>query len=69
MFRHANVVCFWASCGIYQCSVLHDSLLILVDDTRCDHREEAYFWCVGAVLFILRSRLIVYSQGSGVNRM
>ena len=42
------------SCGSYQCCVLHD------------------FGCVAmgsALLFIARSRLFVYSAGSGVNRV
>ena len=51
------------------------SLLLLVEDARGDHMEEAYsrtFGCVAmrsAVLFILRSRLLLYSAGSGVNRV
>ena len=72
------------------------SLLILVEDARGNHMEEAYsraglmtalkvvmsvsfcflrprtFGCVAmgsAVLFIFRSRLLLYSAGSGVSRV
>ena len=59
------------------------SLLMLVEDAIGDHTEEAYsraglivrprtFGCVAmgsALLFIVRSRLLVYSAGSGVNRV
>ena len=31
-----------ASCGSSQCCVLHDSLLMLVEDARGDHMEETY---------------------------
>ena len=103
--------CMFMSC-VHPVAVLNAafcmtcSLLMLVEDARDDHMEEAYsrvllscvvacvlvlrccecvfciscgskvrpinFWCVAmgsAVLFVLRSRLLFYSSGSGVNRV
>ena len=38
-----EVCVLFASCGSSQCSILHNfSLLILVEDARGDHMEEAY---------------------------
>ena len=53
VFCHAHVVCIvcvWcASCGSPQCCVLHDcSLLMLVEDARGNHMEEAYPRCIGS---------------------
>ena len=51
------------------------SLFMLVDDARGDYTEEAYsrtFGCVAmgsALLLIVRSRFLVYSARSGVNRV
>ena len=43
MFRHTAVVCVCLVCILWQFSMLHDlSLLMLVEDARCDHMEEAY---------------------------
>ena len=42
MFRHADVVCLCASCGSSQCCVLHDFQLMLAEDARGNHMEEAY---------------------------
>ena len=40
MFRHADVCVLCASCGSSQCMTC--SLLMLVEDARGDHMEEAY---------------------------
>ena len=37
---YVSVLC--ASCGSTQCCILHDSLLMLVEDARGDHMEEIY---------------------------
>ena len=41
MFRHADIVCLCTSCGSSQCCMTC-SLLMLVQDARSDHMEEAY---------------------------
>ena len=59
-----------ASCGSSQCCVLHD--LQFVDAGRGSKVRPRTFWCFAmgrAMLFIVRSRLLVYSAGSGVNRV
>ena len=95
------VCVLFASCGSYQCCVLHD--LQFVNAGRgCNRRPYAFMICRGlcactemlwmcvlyvsfgskvrprtfgcvamgsALLFIVRSRLLVYSAGSGVNRV
>ena len=58
-----------ASCGSSQCCILHDLQLMLVDDAISDHTEEEYSSATSALLFIVKSRLLVYSAGSGVNRV
>ena len=40
MQMYVCVLC--ASCGSSQCCVLHDLQLMLVEDARGDHMEEAY---------------------------
>ena len=58
------------SCGSSQCCVLHD--LQFVNAGRGCNRRPRTFGCVAmdsALLFIVRSRLLVYSAGSGVNRV
>ena len=45
MFRHADVVCLCRVCIMWQFSTLPSttcSLLMLVEDARGDHMEEAY---------------------------
>ena len=43
-FCHADVVCLYLVCILWQFSMLHSacSLLMLVEDARGDHMEEAY---------------------------
>ena len=46
MFRHADVVCMCLVCILWQFSMMHSaltcSLLMLVEDARDNHMEEAY---------------------------
>ena len=79
MFRHAEGVCLCLVCILWQFSMLRSawtcSLLMLVEDARGDHIEETYsraglITAMGsALLCIFRSRWLVYSAGSGVNRV
>ena len=82
MFRHADVVCLCASCGSSQCCILHD--LQFVNAVRgcksvsfCLLHPVAlsvfFIICRGLYacteMFMLRSRLLVYTAWSGVNRV
>ena len=64
------ICCMFVSC-VHPVAVLKAafcmtrSLLMLVEEARGDHVEEAYS---SAVLFIFRSILLLYTAGYGVNR-
>ena len=67
--------CMFVSC-VHPVTVLNDafcmtcSLLIIVQKANGDHMEEAYSRAgLITTLFILRSRFLLYSAGSGVNKV
>ena len=74
MLRHADVVCLCLVCILWQFSMLRSEMLwmcVLYVSFGSKVRPRT-LGCVAmgsALLFIVRSRLLVYSAGSGVNRV